>query len=271
MSKADFLAAAANFAVIKGATRSRVESFGDDDEDDRRHSKSLDANVLDIKFYHGRKDAHSGCDPILDQRSLPNAHGDLEHVVDFFKGAFEFNMSESVAILGAHTLGRARPANSGFQDAWVKREHALDHRYYVDMIEQTWIQEKVDAVGQLAGACPDTGCHYWEFEGSDEVMMLNADICLKNVINVNQATGITKCEDNICTERSEAYGITKGFADDNVSWLKAFSGVWNKMMTKQGTPYTSTVTDVFYTPTEFGTSRRACSILLDCMPTRYCY
>jgi len=46
-------------------------------------------------------------------------------------------------LIGAHSLGRARRANSGYIGKWVANELALDNSFYKDMIEiDSWIQVK---------------------------------------------------------------------------------------------------------------------------------
>jgi hypothetical protein len=59
--------------------------------------------------------------------------------------SFGFTATEAVAILGAHTLGRANPANSGFQGPWVRRDNTLDNAYYADLNNSAagWAQATV--------------------------------------------------------------------------------------------------------------------------------
>jgi Peroxidase len=51
---------------------------------------------------------------IFQQPSLPL-------MLDFMDQHFGFNMDETVALMGAHTLGKALPENSGYegQNGWV--------------------------------------------------------------------------------------------------------------------------------------------------------
>ena len=65
---------------------------------------------------------------------------DLHKVLDFFQFQFNLNTRESVAILGAHTLGRTRAENSGFEGKWVRgavgataNSDILDNQFYIQM------------------------------------------------------------------------------------------------------------------------------------------
>jgi hypothetical protein len=44
---------------------------------------------------------------------------DHANLMDYFDTEFGFTANETVALMGAHTLGRARTDNSGFNGAWI--------------------------------------------------------------------------------------------------------------------------------------------------------
>ena len=55
-------------------------------------------------------------------------HNDL---MEYFATNFGFDANETVAVMGAHTLGRAKTENSGFNGPWVKGEERIfDNNYY---------------------------------------------------------------------------------------------------------------------------------------------
>jgi hypothetical protein len=98
MSRADFWAAAATFSIYKGVLNAYGPNQGN-------------MTFPPLKFYSGRVD---GSGIKIDQ---PNPHGGIQHVVGFFRTTFNLTVQDTVAIMGAHTLGRASPQNSGFQGA----------------------------------------------------------------------------------------------------------------------------------------------------------
>ena len=61
----------------------------------------------------------------------PNLVGDGQLTLNFFKQVFDFNGRETVAILGAHTLGRMHVYISLFRYVWTgKSEHSFNNDYY---------------------------------------------------------------------------------------------------------------------------------------------
>merc|ERR1719209_2216597 len=61
-----------------------------------------------------------------------------------FKDEFDFTGEESVALLGAHTLGRAMTNMSGFQGSWVDgQEERLNNQYFKSLVNSSlgWTQE----------------------------------------------------------------------------------------------------------------------------------
>ena len=66
-----------------------------------------------------------------DDEGLPSALLDYDGVMDFFQEEFGFDANETVALMGAHTLGAANPDNSGFNGVWVEGEpQYFNNEYY---------------------------------------------------------------------------------------------------------------------------------------------
>ena len=52
-------------------------------------------------------------------------------MMNFFAKEFGFDANETVALMGAHTLGGADPANSGFTGIWITDEALFfNNEYY---------------------------------------------------------------------------------------------------------------------------------------------
>ena len=51
--------------------------------------------------------------------------------MNFFATEFGFDANETVALMGAHTLGKASSGNSGFSGVWIKGEGDMfNNEYY---------------------------------------------------------------------------------------------------------------------------------------------
>ena len=48
----------------------------------------------------------------------PNQNGNGEQTTTFYKDNFDFSMRETVAIMGAHTIGQFNNIISGFSYSW---------------------------------------------------------------------------------------------------------------------------------------------------------
>ena len=67
-----------------------------------------------------------------------NQQGNGRMTVDFFKEEFGFTGRETVAIMGAHTLGRMNSNNSGHNGPWiptVEERQTFSNKYYSIMID----------------------------------------------------------------------------------------------------------------------------------------
>ncbi len=63
--------------------------------------------------------------------SHPNAVGNGKMTADFFEKEFNFTGRETVAIMGAHTMGRLHVQISLFRYLWATREeHSFNNVYY---------------------------------------------------------------------------------------------------------------------------------------------
>ncbi|CAH1786262.1 unnamed protein product [Owenia fusiformis] len=185
-----------------------------------------------IEFQTGRRDCATS--PLSSAEHIfPDPHGGLDPTESFFASVFGFNRRESVAILGAHTLGRARRQNSGFRNPWVGRERTLDNDYYRELlnIDRNWNQVDV-ANGRNGGP-------KWQWvHGDGRRLMLNADMCLFKEMELSSGTGESGCPysgTNACPN-SAAAGIVQEFANDNALWIQEYGAAFQKMI---ATGYTS--------------------------------
>jgi len=110
----------------------------------------------------------SSCE--FDAGKLPDSEGKLAHVLGW---AAQLGMSaeEIVALMGAHTLGRAVAANSGYEGEWVPQDAVLDNVYYVHLVRHPWNRTSNDFTSLGIGRTTTQ----WNDQGR---MMLTTDMVL---------------------------------------------------------------------------------------------
>jgi hypothetical protein len=69
-------------------------------------------------------------------REIPGANTNTHELFTFFQKNFGFNQRQTVAIMGAHTLGVLQRKNSGINgpNGWVINKHRFDNEYYHHLI-----------------------------------------------------------------------------------------------------------------------------------------
>ena len=92
----------------------------------------------------------------------PNPEGNGDDTLDFFKSQFNFSGRESVAIMGAHTLGKMTAEHSLLKYSWTSRGgHIFNNGYYRNIVdEKDWFIEgqdnnSCDKIGDAEGNMPD--------------------------------------------------------------------------------------------------------------------
>lgn len=128
-------------------------------------------------------------------RELPHADITTDKLFHFFSDEFGFDVKETVALFGAHTLGVLTRENSGFdgQDGWVTDETVLDNNYFFELVgivdrDEPFANQVDDAPPWFRAEEDNSDLpgipnrHVWEAfpEGQDgqRILMLNADVSL---------------------------------------------------------------------------------------------
>eukprot|EP00951_Prasinocladus_malaysianus_P031635 scaffold304162_cov33-Prasinocladus_malaysianus.AAC.1 len=74
-------------------------------------------------------------------REMPQSTGNGEYVITYFKETFGLeNVTEIVALMGAHSLGQASMDNSGYNGTWLGHPHYLDNTYFDELMAGPWTQ-----------------------------------------------------------------------------------------------------------------------------------
>ena len=183
-------------------------------------------------------------------RVLPGANTNSRDLFAFFSNNFGFSQRETVAILGAHTIGVLNRKNSGVdgQNGWVVENRILDNGYYVELVGPS---------GNLVQGAPNWKRHFednsdlsqihdlhvWrglhpDLDG-DHIIMLNADIAIVrnlNGNNLNSKTGKVSCQfvnrsgnDPTCPQFSGGLQEAARYRFSNRAWLIDFENVLRKM------------------------------------------
>lgn len=118
-----------------------------------------------IKWRSGRTDA-SGPEQCPPDGRLPDAHQGQQHIRDVFVKRMGFTEEETVALIGAHTVGECHRDRSGYVGPWTFDPLGFDNAFFTILLENDWIV--------------DTRYEKLQFTDSAtrKLMMLPADVAL---------------------------------------------------------------------------------------------
>ncbi len=137
---------------------------------------------------------------------LPEAHITTEALFHFFFEEFGFDIQETVALMGAHTLGSLNRLHSGFDgpNGWVRDNLLLDNDYYHELVggqgPDASMDELIDRAPpwdrfrinneDLPGVPNQPAWIAFPpaFDGSGpvEILMLNADVSKGGIIRITK-------------------------------------------------------------------------------------
>lgn len=164
-------------------------------------------------------------------RELPGPHLTADQLIEFFLKNFGFSNRDTAAIMGAHTMGRARRQNSGFDGVagWTLTPDVLDNGFYrallTSPLERAFVQERQRDNGQILWRRNTNGV---------PLFMLNADMALvvdlEGSINL-VAGGTVSCSLNRCP-RSPLRNHADRYFNSQNAWLLDFREALIKMTSK---------------------------------------
>jgi len=128
-------------------------------------------------------------------RDLPSPDLHTGELVQFFADNFDFDERDTVAIMGAHTLGGLSRENSGFNgvNGWLGNTRTFGNGYYTNLVGGTNASSPVEELIQASNwnqvhipnsadgfSTPDR--HEWERGNNpDHFVMVNSDIALAKI------------------------------------------------------------------------------------------
>ena len=186
MSRADFYALAAVVAIRDASEEQDCMRIG------------LEPNctkpVPEMRILYGRKDCATSPNSTMDF-GFPDAHGDLEHVMEIFRDGMGMTERQVVALIGAHTMGMTSPQNSGFQGPWAPPTDTFDFSFFrtLNAADNAWRQNELNFRDAPAGFNPR---YQWDLgstmrmrdgrlpPGVANRMMLNTDMVCRYCDNV---------------------------------------------------------------------------------------
>jgi len=204
-------------------------------------------DALEYPFVHYGRATCDGANGIgnggpIDE--MPSPHFTTEQVLDYFDRMFDFNADETVAIMGAHNLGRLNNDNSGFDGPWVRSRFSLTNEFYRLLIDR---DDRTLATPNYRSRNNgnDNDQFLWLRRSRDRRrrrIMLNADMSLvsdfSGHIDVNTgevATCVIRSDVRNgglpeCPRASATFDKVSQFSRDNRSFLREFRNALTKMM-----------------------------------------
>lgn len=166
VSRADFIALAGTIGIRQASLQQNCAMLG--------LPNNCDLPMPNITIKYGRRDCHTSPNT-NDYEEFPDAHGNLTHVLEYFHEQMNMTKRETVAIIGAHSLGGTNIANSGFNGPWALPTDKFDNGFYRVLISSNvWFQQEL--VDMRSPFYP-TPRYQWTFNnnGRPAPIMLNSD------------------------------------------------------------------------------------------------
>lgn len=192
----------------------------------------LPGEPLRLPFRYGRVDDAS-CDGV-DAAFLPSPHFSYAQTAAVFCARLGMTPKQLVAIMGAHTLGRARAAESGFDGGWSGFSSSFSVMYYWQLIAVQWINKDAPAADEWLAPPPAPGspgdAQLINLKGSDvELVISPSDGCSSfNERNFTAPTP-TPRPGNSCPVNALNVAALKLYSQNQTAWWEDFAGAWQVM------------------------------------------
>lgn len=175
-----------------------------------------------VAYQWGRIDCNGDYPPL---GRLPDNEGNFTELMNVFVNRMGLTVRDVVALLGAHSLGRAMPENSGYEFYWSRSASLFRNEYYQDLLNSHWKRTSNNFAFHST-------THQWldPQQNGTSIMRLNADMSI--VYNVGKG-GDGNCADTdntaSCTFNQDTIDIVKDFAAHLQRWFIDFATAWVKL------------------------------------------
>uniref|UniRef100_A0A6V1P7P8 Plant heme peroxidase family profile domain-containing protein n=1 Tax=Heterosigma akashiwo TaxID=2829 RepID=A0A6V1P7P8_HETAK len=205
----------------------------------------------DFEFEVGRSNCEAGSALDEYEGHFPNAALNYTGMVEAMA---DFNLTdqELTALMGIHSIGNCKVANSGYQGEWATDAERLTNDYYellLDMdsttnISVNWHQVRIPNTG-VYGKTGELVGTKWQWNGTTypdkldggprPIMMLNVDMALvldfevKNITD-EESGEVPACNFTTCSYNSKTIDYVNEYARSKRTWATDFSKVFQKML-----------------------------------------
>ena len=135
----------ADFVALAGIVAVRVASMQQDCSDLNMPS-GCTPPMPPMTPTYGRRDCPTS-PRTTDIELFPDAHGNLTHVLNYFRTEMNMTTRDVVAIIGAHSLGTTSITRSGFNGPWAPPTTRFDNGFYRVLFgggNAVWVQEELN-------------------------------------------------------------------------------------------------------------------------------
>jgi len=167
--------------------------------------------------------------PTKSGENLPTAKFSNSQTLNYFNEVFHMSPRETVALMGAHTLGQARIQNSGFNGTWVTGEGTMfNNKFYKLMVDESLCWEHKDI--------SNTEKNRWQFYAKDKAknrkgFMLTSDFSLyKDFFSLDNGQAACHISTEMGCKLASTSEIVKRFAADQEAWFREFRLAYMKML-----------------------------------------
>jgi hypothetical protein len=185
-------------------------------------------------------------------RDLPGPDLDTHGVLEYFETTFGLDTQETIALMGAHSIGKVERNESGFVGiGWDTNPLILNNGYFIELIGRATVDDPIEDVINKALLFRQNEIrnddlerfpnrHQWNLgdqreDHSTQVIMLNADIALVRnftgqIGNDGEVNCTFKLGTNLCPVALDTIDHVRTYQTNNLLWLQHFRDVYEYML-----------------------------------------